>query len=155
MQLAFSCPRCTQPVRNEVTDATQLLACSGCGWSRSLPPGDVEEGRPKRCLACRCHDLWRQKDFPQHVGLLMVGLAAVLSTIAWAYVRPFLAIGILMGFALIDLLLYALMQDVLVCYRCGARHRHAHPDEGHPRFDLEIAERYRQEAKRLQQKVRG
>lgn len=155
MQLVFSCPRCTQPVRHHVTGATETLACSWCDWSRPIGRGDLVAEQPKRCLSCGCDDLWRQKDFPQHVGLLMVGLAAVLSTIAWAYIRPFLAIGILMGFALIDLLLYAWMQDVLVCYRCGARHRHAHPDDRHPRFDLEIAERYRQEARRFTEKVRG
>ncbi len=55
-----------------------------------------------------------------------------------------------MAFALADLLLYALMPDVLVCYRCGSRHRYVNLDEDHPRFSLELHERYRQEAKRLE-----
>ena len=85
----------------------------------------------------------------------MVTVGAVLSTLAWNWYRPLWAIGILMGFALVDLVLFALMPDVLVCYRCGARHRHPQPDESIPRFDLEVAERYRQESARLEEATSG
>jgi len=100
-------------------------------------------------LACGCPDLWRQKDFPQRLGLLIVGLGALLSTIAWAYMLPVVAICILMAFALVDFLLYTLMKDVLVCYRCQACLGDSAVDEDHPRFTLEVAERYRQEEIRL------
>jgi hypothetical protein len=95
--------------------------------------------------------LWRQKDFPQRLGLAMVALGAVLSTIAWAYHLPATALGVLLAFALVDLLLYTFMKDVLVCYRCQARFRHADLGEDYPRFNLETAERYRQEAARVAQ----
>ena len=75
----------------------------------------------------------------------MVGAGALLSTIAWANYWPKTAIGILMIFAFIDLLLYLFMPDVLVCYQCHARHRPDKIAEDHPPFDLEKAERYRQE----------
>ena len=42
------------------------------------------------------------------------------------------------------------MRDVLVCYRCQARHRHTPLDGRHERFNLETHERYRQEALRLE-----
>lgn len=102
-----------------------------------------------QCLACGCSDLWRQKDFPPLLGLTFVALGALLSTIAWSFYRIEMALGILMGFALLDLILYALMSDVLVCYRCDARHRRVNLDENHSRFNLELAERYRQEARRI------
>jgi hypothetical protein len=54
-----------------------------------------------------------------------------------------------MAFALADLVLFALMPDVLVCYRCGARYRGTEFREDHPRFSLELSERYRQEERRL------
>jgi hypothetical protein len=115
-------------------------------------PDDVRENAaPQRCLVCGCDDLWRQKDFPQRVGLAMVALGAVLSTIAWAYHLPATALGILLGFALVDLLLFTFMKDVLVCYRCHARYRDVPFRDDHPRFNLETAERYRQEAARLDQ----
>ena len=53
--------------------------------------------------------------------------------------------------ALIDMVLYSWMGDMLVCYRCGARHRKSAMDEAHPRFDLETAERYRQQQLRQRQ----
>lgn len=149
MRLAFSCPRCRQPARADVGAPGDDLLCRGCGWSRTLAADDCREGDPSRCLVCGCDDLWRQKDFPARLGLAFVAGGALLSTVAWLYYQPVLAIGILMVFALADLILYALMHDVLVCYRCGARHRRPEGDREHAQFDLETAERYRQEARRL------
>ncbi len=76
--------------------------------------------------------------------------AAILSCTAWAFYQPLLALGILMAAALIDMILYSFMGDMLVCYRCGARHRRTAMDEQHARFDLETAERYRQQDLRQQ-----
>jgi len=86
------------------------------------------------------------------VGLAMVGTGILTSSIAIYYFQPVLALGILMGFALLDMLLFLVMPDCLVCYRCHARYRGTgivNPDQ-HPKFDLELNERYRQEAARLQ-----
>ncbi len=73
----------------------------------------------------------------------MVGTAILFSTVAYALWQPLLALAILMGFALIDAVLYLFMRDVSVCYRCAARHGGFEP--AHQTFDLEVAERYRQE----------
>jgi hypothetical protein len=89
--------------------------------------------------------LWRQKDFPPGLGLLIVATAAVGSSIAWAWYRPLLALGFLFAAAFLDMILFVLMGDMLVCYRCRARHRRTRLDEQHPKFDLETAERYRQQ----------
>jgi hypothetical protein len=134
----------------EVSKSLETLECESCDWTRAVQAGDLDEQeRPQRCLACCCDDLWRQKDFPQKVGVLIVGVGILLSTIAWHYFQILLAIGILMGFALLDLALYSLMRDVLVCYSCGARHRHIDSDDHHAGFNLETAEKHRQEAARL------
>jgi hypothetical protein len=154
MQLVYPCPRCEHSNVAETAEAAARLVCVSCHWERGVSPGDFDGARPKRCLACGCDDLWRQKDFPQRLGLLMVGLGILFSTIAWARMEPLLAIGILMGFALIDMVLFVVMPDVLVCYRCGARHRGAKPPAEHPRFDLETHERYRQQAIRLEETQR-
>ena len=104
-----------------------------------------------RCRICGCADVWRQKDFPPALGLTLVATAALLSCVAWAYYQPLFAIGILMSAAFVDLVLYACMGDMLVCYRCGARHRQVSMKEEHSRFDLETAERYRQQDLRQRQ----
>lgn len=146
--LTFRCPRCQQPVRQRVL-AGQGVRCGACDWTRTCPAEDIEGGQPARCLVCGCNDLWRQKDFPQRLGLLMVGTGIVLSTVAYALWQPALSLGILMAFALVDFLLFVFMRDVLVCYRCGARHGGFEP-ASQATFDLEVGERYRQERLRLE-----
>ena len=151
MQLAFLCPKCECSTLDPEPLEGRCVRCGHCDWSRSVPDDAVTDSQPVECLVCGCGDLWRQKEFPARLGLLMVATGAVGSTIAWSLYEPLWAIGILMAFGLIDLLLFAIMPDVLVCYRCGARHRDTQPDESIPQFDLEIAEKYRQEEIRLQE----
>lgn len=127
------------------------VRCGECTWSRDEGRGDFSAGQLGRCRICGCQDLWRQKDFPPALGLSIVVTAAILSCIAWALYQPLVALGILMSAALIDMLLYAFMGDMLVCYRCGARHRKVSMHEQHPGFDLETAERYRQQDLRQRQ----
>jgi hypothetical protein len=149
MQVVFQCPVCEATSRNEVTAQAHALKCGWCEWQRDIPDAHLDGDRPLKCQCCGNPDLWRQKDFPQALGILMAGTGATLSIIAWAYYRPLLALGILLVFAAIDMALFVFMPDVLVCYRCRARHRTPEMADDHPRFDLELAERYRQEEKRL------
>lgn len=149
MQLIYQCPKCDAPNIEVISADTSKLTCSSNDWSRDIGTADIEDDRPKRCLCCGNEDLWRQKDFPQALGLLMVVTGGGLSTIAWWYVEPTWALSILLIFAAIDMVLYAVMNDVLVCYRCSARHRKANIHDDHPRFNLELNERYRQEEIRL------
>jgi hypothetical protein len=142
--LKFACPKCDGTNRLQVS-AGEAVRCGRCGWQRTAAPDDFAEAKPARCLVCGCHDLWRQKNFSARLGLLMVGTAILLSTIAYALWQPVLALGILMAFALADALLYLFMRDVSVCYRCGARHSGFEPAGTHETFDLEVAERHRQE----------
>jgi hypothetical protein len=125
------------------------LSCEAGDWNREVPESDVRGGVPRRCLVCGNGDLWRQKDFPQRLGLLIVAAGAVLSSVLWYYHRPLLALGLLMGFALADMVLFLVMPDVLVCYRCKTRHRAAGRSDEHAAFDHGLGERYRQEALRL------
>ncbi len=147
--LTFCCPRCERTSRVQVGPG-ESVRCASCGWQRAASSGDFSQGKPARCLVCGCNDLWRQKDFSARVGLLMVGTAILCSTIAYAFWQPVLALAILMAFALVDALFFLFMPDVSVCYRCAARHGGSEPAGTHESFDLEVAERYRQERLRRQ-----
>jgi hypothetical protein len=151
MHVTFQCPECQQLRRAGVAAGVTAVTCDGCHWSRPKREDDPDDAAPQRCLVCGCDDLWRQKDFPQRLGLAMVALGAILSTIAWAYHLPATALGVLLAFALVDLLLFTFMKDVLVCYRCHARYRNVNFRHDHLRFNLETAERYRQETARLEE----
>jgi hypothetical protein len=151
MWIVFECPSCHGQNVSEVAAQTEQVRCSSCSWQRPVAVENRAASEPTSCVVCGCEDLWRQKDFPQRLGILMVGTGALVSTIFWWYMMPAWAIGVLLLFALIDGLLYTLMRDVLVCYRCKARHRHTPLDGRHERFNLETHERYRQEAIRLEE----
>lgn len=150
MWIVFECPACHVNSLVEVVGETTDLRCPACSWQRPIAAENRSGNEPASCLACGCEDIWRQKDFPQRVGVLMVAIGALVSTIFWWFMMPEWAIGVLLLFALLDGVLYTLMRDVLVCYRCGSRHRHAPLDGRHERFNLETHERYRQEAIRLE-----
>jgi hypothetical protein len=135
-------------------DAGPTLSCRQCEWSRTVTAEDFANATATRCLVCRNEDLWRQKDFPQALGLTFVGIGIVGSLTAWAYHRPVIALGILLAVAAIDFVLFAVMPDVLVCYRCQARHSGGNLGD-RPTFDHETAERYRQEQIRREQSSGG
>jgi len=79
----------------------------------------------------------------------MVAAGALLSSVAWYFHRPLTALGLLMAFALVDMLVFVLLPDVLVCYRCRTRHRALQGAIAeHPVFSHETAERYRQQQMR-------
>ncbi len=151
MWIVFECPSCHGQNVTEVGGETIALRCSACEWERPVAEEHRAASEPADCVVCGCGDLWRQKDFPQRLGILMVGTGALVSTIFWWYMMPAWAIGVLLLFALLDGVLYTLMPDVLVCYRCHARHRHTPLNGRHERFSLETHERYRQEEIRLEE----
>lgn len=151
MRLVFSCPSCQGVVVVQDVEQKPEICCTHCSWKKKTPVENIVDEKPQSCLICGCQDLWRQKDFPVAWGLAMVVIAVILSSIAIAYYRPILAMGILMFFALVDMVLYLFMKDVLVCYRCSSRHRSKPINNEDPAFNLEIAERYRQESLREKQ----
>lgn len=151
MRVAFQCPFCGKLTESRCCGSERTLRCEHCDWKRTLSSDDFTEDVPRACLVCGNEDLWRQKDFSQRLGLLFVVLGAVLSSIAWGLHMPLTALGILMLFALADLILFVVMPDVLVCYRCRTRHRGVGTGSKHEGFDHELAERYRQEKMRMNQ----
>ena len=56
-----------------------------------------------------------------------------------------------MGFAALDMLLYWVMPDLLVCYRCHARHRMHRPGGHFEAYNHELGEKYRQDRLRLEE----
>ena len=59
--------------------------------------------------------------------------------------------AVLFASALIDVVLYLTMGNVLECYRCHAQYRGLPGFKQYEQFDLEAYERHRQQAIRLQE----
>ncbi len=159
MNVTFNCPKCDQTDRVDVQPGDSEYRCGQCAQTIRIPAdafaidpptgkqaGDV---RLHRCLACPSTDLFSRKDFPQRLGVGIVTIGFVLSSIAWGMNRPILTYAILFATAGVDVLLYVLMPNVLMCYRCGAQYRGLADAEDYQAFELETHERHRQQKIRL------
>lgn len=143
----FLCPTCEVPAswRPSATPTWQCPACD----HRLQAAQPVQEHLPA-CLVCGNTELYKKKNFPHTLGMLILVLACVLSVITYANREFYWTWGILIGSAILDGGLYLLVGDVVVCYRCNAHYRQVKAEPFQP-HDLGTAERYRQERIRRQQ----
>jgi len=148
MNVTFSCPQCDEAVRASIEPGSEAIACPKCQHGTAIPPGAVEGSQVHRCLVCPSTDLFVRKDFPQRLGVGIVTVGIVGSCIAWGMSEIELTFAILFATALIDVVLYLVVPDALMCYRCGAMYRQTEQSEHGP-FNLETHERYRQQAARM------
>jgi len=72
--------------------------------------------------------------------------------VTWYLYQKELTFAVLVATALVDVVLYRLVGDAVVCYRCGAQYRQLPGTERQAGFDLTTHERYRQQAARLAQR---
>lgn len=149
MNVTFSCPRCHAGVRTEVASRDTSLGCPACQQSISIPADAFDAEALQRCLVCPSTDLFVRKDFPQRLGVAVVVLGIVASSIAWGFMLPIATFAILFATALVDVVLYLIVPDALMCYRCGAQYRLAPGMSRHGAFSLETHERHRQQAARM------
>jgi hypothetical protein len=149
MNIEFLCPHCHDASRSDLPSEASGFACARCGEQVIVPPGAVDDGGLRRCLVCPSTDLFVRKDFPQRLGVGIVTLGIAASCVAWGYHELILTFVILFATALIDVVLYLVVPNALMCYRCGALYRGAPGLETHCSFNLETHERHRQQKARL------
>jgi len=107
---------------------------------------DLSGGKPlSACVICGNSQLFRQKNFPQWLGLSLLTFACIAFFVLQLLYEPRWAWGILLGSALIDGLLYLLVGDAIVCYRCQAKHAGLPKHASYEPFELATAEKFRQE----------
>lgn len=152
MNITYACPACGEAVRANFTAGDQVLCCTHCDGRLSIPAKAVDGNQVRRCLVCPSADLYVRKDFPQRIGVGLVAVGIVGSSIAWAYANVLATFGILFATALADLALFAVVGNCLMCYRCHAQYRGVEQMDVHGAFDLETHERYRQMAARMNEK---
>lgn len=133
-EVAFACPACG---REATCGLDGRGRCGSCRAETALDlTGSLREQRlVDVCPACGGKQLYVQRDFNQRAGLLIVGVGAVLAPFTPFYSSLFVA-------ALVDALLYAVLPEITVCYRCQAHFRGFRRNPGHAAFDLHLAEQY-------------
>jgi hypothetical protein len=113
--------------------------------------GAVDRAHVHQCVCCGNCELYRKKDFPHTLGMTILVVACAASFVTYLYYEKWLTWAILIGTAVFDGVLYLLVGDVIVCYRCQAHYRGLARGAEHAPFDLSIGERYRQERIRTEQ----
>jgi hypothetical protein len=153
MELTFQCPDCQAINHVGKLESTENLCCTRCGTVRPLHGETIKDGKLLGCPCCTTADLYIQKDFPQGLGLFIVIVGFVISTVFWYLEMPLFTYLVLLASALVDTVLYYRVNDVTICYRCLSQVRGEgfNPEGGFHPFDLAVGERYRQERLRIEE----
>lgn len=156
MNVTFACIECGSTSRQTYSAGDDQLSCPACSHVHPLHPGALEqneEGHDSlvRCLVCPSDDLFVRKDFSQRLGIAIITIGFIASSIAWYYYFTILSYGILFASALLDITLFFLVGNLLECYRCHSQYRGLRETDRYSGFDLVIHERERQYEARLEQ----
>jgi hypothetical protein len=155
MNVTFRCPNCDQTGRVKLGPDAAELACPACETKWPTPFATGADGKIGQCLVCPSTELFIRKDFSQPLGVAIVVVGVVVSSVFWAYRMPFWTYAVLFATALIDVVLYLTVGNVLQCYRCQAQYRDVPGLESYGGFDLETHEKHRQQRLRLAQQAKA
>jgi uncharacterized paraquat-inducible protein A len=120
--------------------AAIILQCRKCEAEIQAPL--AAGGMVRSCAACGHDRLYIQKDFNRNLGLAIVVAGSVISVILFALGYAFSAIVTLGVTALIDVLVYAMVGSVTVCYVCHTIYRGFPKNPEHGLFDLKELEKF-------------
>ena len=127
----YLCTHCEQRLARIAGEAAR--ACEECGAETAVtaPPA---EAIIDRCAACGHEELYFQKDFNRTTGVALVAIGAVFVPWTWGLS--------LLGVTILDYIVWRLVKNVIVCYRCQAVHRGYPPNPALKPFDLVTHDRH-------------
>ena len=149
MNIRFDCPVCEHVGQLDVPGRSEWQ-CPHCDHLVHLSAEAADVALPT-CLICGSGELYKKKAFPHGLGMAILVLACLASTVTYWLYDKWKTWAILIGSAAFDGLLYLWVKDVIVCYRCHAHFRGVAANAEHKPFELTIHERHRQERLRREQ----
>jgi hypothetical protein len=101
-----------------------------------------DAGQLRRCVACGCPDLFREKAFPQVTGFVVVlaFIGAVLGALGFADTPP--VFGAMILVLVLDIAIFAFSRQRLGCYRCRTTYSGISIARYHRAWDRALAEKY-------------
>jgi hypothetical protein len=148
MTITFRCPHCHSELSFDDL-SHESSPCAQCGREIKLTitPAMRERSVIDRCAICDCPHVYVQKDFNRTFGVTLFVVAAAIS--CWFYAKNWVwsAFGVLIGAAAADFILYRVLADVIICYKCHSQYRNFSPAQYDP-FELGLAEKYDPKDKR-------
>jgi hypothetical protein len=107
-------------------------------WDTALD----DAGQLRRCVACGCPDLFREKAFPQVTGfvVLLAFIGAIVGALGLATDLPVLFA--MAGVLLLDIAILFFSRRRLVCYQCRSSFHDLRIARYHRPWDRSVADRY-------------
>jgi hypothetical protein len=101
-----------------------------------------DAGQLRKCIACGCGDLFKEKAFPQVTGLVIVlaFVGAIIGALGLATNLPVLLLLIVV--LILDVAILLFSNRRLVCYRCRSSHHNVPIARYHRSWDRSVADRY-------------
>ncbi len=127
----YLCEKCEQRLARDAGEPARV--CEHCDRA-TLVTAPPEHSVIGRCAACGHEELYFQKDFNRTTGVALVAVGAVF--VPWTYGLSLLAVTVL------DYIVWRVVKDVIVCYRCQAVHRGYPPNPALKPFDLVTHDRH-------------
>ena len=142
LEITGTCPACRRTVEWKVGGRGAPILCPACGAETLLTLGDsfFERGALDRCALCAERHLYRQKDFNQTTGCVILGVGAAGGLILAGLYGALWLWAVLLVAAALDAVLYRLVPEVVICYRCKAHVRGLADAGSVPPFDLQLAD---------------
>jgi ssDNA-binding Zn-finger/Zn-ribbon topoisomerase 1 len=141
--ISFLCPHCRQQL--EFDDLGHDAApCPACGQPIQLRITERmrRENIVDQCAVCECHKVYVQKDFNRTLGLSIFITGAVISLVLFGFNWVWSAFGVLLLCAAADGILYKVLPEVTICYKCHSQYRRFTPCATNREFELGLAEKY-------------
>lgn len=127
----FLCSKCEKRLSRESGEPQR--ACEHCGIDAPVaapPPDSII----RSCAACGHDQLYFQKDFNRATGIALVVVGAIFVPVTYGLS--------LLGVTVLDYVVWRLVKDVIVCYRCQAVHRGYPANPALKPFDLITHDRH-------------
>jgi len=142
LAITGACPACRRTVEWKVAAGGAPILCPACGAETLLTLGDsfFERGALDRCAVCAERHLYRQKDFNQTTGCVIMAIGAITGLILAGLYGALWLWAVLLLTAALDAVLYRLVPEVVICYRCKAHFRGFADLRAVPPFDLQLAD---------------
>ena len=157
MRITLKCPVCDSGLAIDPATVPAEVVCGGCSEELALTLTDNvrEEKAVDACPLCRGGDFYTRKDFDPKLGLTVVIVGALVSAGFYWFGLDLVAYGVLGAAALIDLVVYGRLKDLIICYRCHSEFRGV-PVAGVPVFDLATADELEAEwAREVEKRHKG
>lgn len=142
MKLTSVCGKCLKRTAVAFDAPPGDVACA-CGQRQAVSASASIRDRKvvDVCALCGSGYFYVEKSFNRWVGFIVITIAIV--AFLWTItINWFVAMGILMGAALLDAIAYAVSGDRTICYQCLAEYTGGVRNPDHGGYDLGIAGRF-------------